>query len=248
MSTTDDNFRQELMAMSRPVLNRLNMANYTRNQRRLIDEERCRRRDMGPEPIPTSNHSVDQLLGRLSLNDPAVGGPQPPQANTSRNNGYSNSGSSGRPKRSPKKYYLFEKYHNRICQEVEGVTFQQSNRKGDAEKNTNLIGEFSCSNEACETQWDSGVIATVIRRYRQPSGQMGYNAQVYNQRCRACKSLGIMQLDEEIYVERVARRLKIWKGVYTPKRLHSIKLTKPHKSHLCEGCKAGICPETQDQE
>ncbi|KAK6541437.1 hypothetical protein TWF694_007248 [Orbilia ellipsospora] len=244
MSLADDNFRRELMAMSRPILNTLNMANYTRKQRRLIDEERCRRRNTGPEPTPTTNNSIDQLLQHLVLSDPVVSEPQPPPANINPNPGHSNRKTPGRAKGSPKKYHLFEKYHDRVCQEVDDVTFHPIDQDGIGRGDTSLCGAFVCSNNSCRKRWTSGLIHVEIRRYPNVAGKLSYNARVYNQRCKRCKKLGTMELDVEIYVERVARRIKMWRGEFIPDMDEKFKKsTGPHEAELCEGCKAGRCEQ-----
>jgi hypothetical protein len=52
----------------------------------------------------------------------------------------------------------------------------------------------------------------VIIQIRGYSGN-GYNAVVFNQRCRSCDWLGALTLDEKSYIDRVAYRLKKWAGV-----------------------------------
>jgi len=102
---------------------------------------------------------------------------------------------------------------------------------------TNIMGLFTCRNDRCRTNaWTSKRIAIHIRMYR---GRK-YNARVYNQRCRECNQIGKPRLTDS-YAERVAYRLKKWSGleVETPK--FAGKSKAPHRSELCEGCKAGHC-------
>lgn len=71
---------------------------------------------------------------------------------------------------------------------------------------------------------------------------MGYNATVYNQRCDACNGLGAINIDKEVYIERVAYRLKVWAGVPVERPFYDKdNKTPPHKMELCEGCKRGVC-------
>ncbi|KAM7194687.1 Zinc-binding domain containing protein [Naviculisporaceae sp. PSN 640] len=106
---------------------------------------------------------------------------------------------------------------------------------------TNVVGSFSCVNPSCGTgAWSSGLVATVIRRFVLPTG-MRYNATVYNQRCKTCHQLGAMNVDKEVYVERVAYRLKVWAGIPVERPFYEIKETPPHMEDLCEGCKRGVC-------
>ncbi|KAK6502485.1 hypothetical protein TWF506_003067 [Arthrobotrys conoides] len=162
-------------------------------------------------------------------------------ANGSRNSGSSDFRPSGRAKEPPKTWYLFEEYHDKIREKVQGVIFSSNIQDSDCEGERNLTGSFRCSNPSCKHVWFSGKIAAIIRKYNQRDSQLDYNVQVYNQRCKSCKSLGIMKLDEDVYVERVARLLKIWKGEDVPEVSHDFKQTDPHEDELCEGCKDGRC-------
>ncbi|TLS23569.1 uncharacterized protein PpBr36_06800 [Pyricularia pennisetigena] len=67
---------------------------------------------------------------------------------------------------------------------------------------TNISGQFRCSNRACFKVWGSGQVAIRIIAF----DDNRYNAIVYNQHCKKCNSLGIMKLDEARYVERVFGR------------------------------------------
>lgn len=72
-----------------------------------------------------------------------------------------------------------------------------------------------------------------------------YNARVYKQRCRRCGALGDLFVENGgPYAERVAYRIKKWCGVKMEAPTYIVKKTKrPHEKELCEGCKAGHCPE-----
>jgi hypothetical protein len=105
------------------------------------------------------------------------------------------------------------------------------------EHDTNIMGRFICHNRRCLTSgWSSKLIAITIRMY--PGAE--YNARVYHQRCRACNALSKPKLDES-YAERVAYRLKRWRGVQMEKLEYLGQSRAPHKSDLCEGCKHGHC-------
>ncbi|KAM7213104.1 Zinc-binding domain containing protein [Rhypophila decipiens] len=110
---------------------------------------------------------------------------------------------------------------------------------------TNIVAFFTCTNTPCAkgASWSSGKVAIVIRRFNLPTtGGLGYNATVYNQRCKSCNELGAMNIDKEVYVERVAYRLKVWAGVPVERRpFNGNKETPPHRKDLCEGCKRGVC-------
>lgn len=109
---------------------------------------------------------------------------------------------------------------------------------------TNIISKFTCINPSCSKQsWGSGRVAILMRQFDLDTDTVGYNATVYNQRCKGCRKLGVMAVDEGVYVERVAYRLKKWAGVAVDQPpYHGEKGTPPHEWELCEGCKRGVCP------
>lgn len=110
------------------------------------------------------------------------------------------------------------------------------------EKDTNIMGRFDCPSKACHSRgWSSKKIAITIRLYPEQK----YNARVYHQRCKYCKTIGKLILDRESYVERVAYRLKKWSGIEVQSPVFSGSSKGPHDNQLCEGCKAGHCSNTQ---
>ena len=97
------------------------------------------------------------------------------------------------------------------------------------------------NNNACSKDGSSSKkVAISIKGYP----RNGYNAVVFNQRCMACKCLGTLTLDYESYVDRVAYRLKKWAGVAMEQKYFAPKEGPPHESDLCEGCKRGVCQQT----
>ncbi|KIW12055.1 hypothetical protein PV08_09329 [Exophiala spinifera] len=116
-----------------------------------------------------------------------------------------------------------------------------SNQTPNREYSTHVMGRFECKNSACSSGgWASKKIAIVIKGF--PDN--GYNAEVYNQRCKFCDKLGTLILDKESYVERVAYRIKRWAGVEVEHPHYGPKKGLPHESAHCEGCKRGVCRET----
>jgi hypothetical protein len=108
------------------------------------------------------------------------------------------------------------------------------------EHSTFIMGIFRCYNSTCSTNaWKSGKVTILIRSYWDGS----YNAEVFKQRCEACNKLGTLKMDQQSYVTRVADRLLIWSGVAVELPNFGPKKSQPHKTHLCEGCKKGICRE-----
>ncbi|KAL2130338.1 hypothetical protein VTI74DRAFT_6589 [Chaetomium olivicolor] len=103
---------------------------------------------------------------------------------------------------------------------------------------THVMGRFECRDPKCSKhRWSSRKIGITIRRF--PGN--GYNAVVYKQRCKLCEKLGVLRLDENSYVERVAYRLKKWAGIRMDQpEFNGQKHGPPHESHLCEACKRGV--------
>ncbi|XHG02547.1 hypothetical protein AWENTII_005894 [Aspergillus wentii] len=107
------------------------------------------------------------------------------------------------------------------------------------DRDTNIMGRFICHNSACKSSgWSSKKIAITIRMY---PGQR-YNARVYHQRCKSCKSLSRPILDSS-YAERVTYWVKKWNGIEVERPTTFSESRGPHNSRLCEGCKAGHCSE-----
>jgi len=101
----------------------------------------------------------------------------------------------------------------------------------------NIMGRFRCRNPKCRSNgWPSMRIAITIRMYE---GER-YNARVYHQRCKMCNMLSKPTLDDS-YAERVAYRLKKWRGIEQELPPFSDKSRGPHEEEFCEGCKAGHC-------
>ncbi|KAK2035804.1 hypothetical protein LZ31DRAFT_435967, partial [Colletotrichum somersetense] len=111
------------------------------------------------------------------------------------------------------------------------------------EYSTNVMGKFKCDNPNCSnTLWTSKKMAIVIRGYQ----KNGYDAVVFNQRCKSCEELGSFTLDKRSYVERIAYRLKRWAGISTEQPFYAGKDGPPHQADLCEGCKRGYCQKRND--
>jgi hypothetical protein len=145
-------------------------------------------------------------------------------------------------------FFTFPELHQRIAEAVAPtITSTWFNPIIEAHFNTeyetNVMGNFTCENKRCrKSQWSSKVVAVWIKGYP----RSGYNAMVYNQRCKSCDRLGSLKLDEESYVERIAYRLKKWAGVTVEMRPFSGTSKGPHEIEHCEGCKAGHCSRALD--
>jgi len=107
------------------------------------------------------------------------------------------------------------------------------------EYKTNIMATFLCTNTSCKQRgWGSKKVAIRILGYRPGNG---YNAVVYNQRCKTCERLGSITIDKKSYIERVTYRLKRWAGVEVEKPVFVRKQGPEHERDLCEGCKRGVC-------
>ena len=140
---------------------------------------------------------------------------------------------------------LHQTIANEVLEDIGPVRFHDndSNAGSDKQWSTHVMGRFGCPNGLCGSGgWGSKKVAIRIRGY----GGDEYNAVVFNQRCRACHSLGKLTLDEDSYVERVAYWLRKWAGMVLEKPPHSGKKGPPHRSELCEGCKQGCCQDGTD--
>ncbi|KAF1362300.1 hypothetical protein EJ07DRAFT_106638 [Lizonia empirigonia] len=147
--------------------------------------------------------------------------------------------------------YMFPSLHqdvvSAVSDEIASPHFHVDDSESGVSKtySTHVMGTFVCNNSTCYNDgWVSKKVTILIRGY--PTN--GYNAVVFNQRCKSCNKLGTMKMDEESYVDRVAYRLKKWAGVQLARPYYGPKKGLPHKSELCEGCKKGVCEQTYSSE
>ncbi|KAK0658905.1 zinc-binding domain-containing protein [Cercophora samala] len=107
------------------------------------------------------------------------------------------------------------------------------------EYSTFVMANFTCQTPRCSKRgWRSGKVTILIRGYE----NNGYHATVFNQQCERCKKLGILELDQSSYIDRVLYRLKRWGGVSMEIRGSTDrKEVPPHKTDLCEGGERGYC-------
>jgi hypothetical protein len=160
-------------------------------------------------------------------------------------------GKSFKPKGERRTSFMFPSLHqnvvNAVPDRIVSTWFHEkdSDRDSNNKYETHIIGRFKCSNNACsERGWGSKMVAILIRGYP----RNGYNAVVFNQRCKSCNQLGTLTINEESYVDRVAYRVKKWAGVPMKQPSYAPSKGPPHESSLCEGCKRGVCRQTNDWE
>lgn len=142
---------------------------------------------------------------------------------------------------------MYPNLHDLVSQRLEAsglsVEFYSGNdlkTLSDRDYDTNVIGAFTCPKQSCPTKkWTSKKVAISIRMYDNKQ----YNAVVWHQRCKKCKSLGNLKLDADAYVDRVVYRLGKWLGLElaVPPFSSEGHMDRPHHKQLCEGCKNGHC-------
>jgi hypothetical protein len=145
----------------------------------------------------------------------------------------------------PKCSRMYSRYHEEVATAVAAhIAATPDFNSADTDKgirneySTYVMGTFRCYNSNCSTQlWGSGKVTILIRKYQGGS----YNAVVFMQRCEGCNRLGKLKMDKTSYIERVTYRLLKWAGVTPEPPSYRAKKTPPHKAHLCEGCKRGVC-------
>ncbi|KAK8065437.1 hypothetical protein PG997_012184 [Apiospora hydei] len=142
--------------------------------------------------------------------------------------------------------FMFPRLHkhvsNAVRDQIRQVIFQKKGRETQA-YDTFVMGRYVCNNSLCDNKaWTSKKVGVVIRRFADSGHGIGYNATVFNQRCKSCDTLGNFSLDVNSYVERVAYRLRVWAGVPQEEApFTSDEIGPPHEQDLCEGCKEGRC-------
>ena len=147
--------------------------------------------------------------------------------------------------------FMFPEHHEDVAKATSPlitcnwIQKKVSDRSAHREYTTYVMGKFRCMNTTCAKKgWSSKMIAITIRGY----AKNGYNAVIFNQRCKICHQLGTLFMDKTSYVDRVAYRLHRWAGVQVEQPYYASKKGLPHKRELCEGCKRGVCRQTNDWE
>ncbi|KAK5042944.1 hypothetical protein LTR84_012000 [Exophiala bonariae] len=154
------------------------------------------------------------------------------------------------PKQETRRSFVFPWLHKDVENAVSHSMTCTWVRRSDGDKSANreytshVMGKFECVETACSTDgWSGKKVAIRIRGYT----NNGYNAIVFNQRCRRCEQLGTFTLDKAAYIERIAYRVQKWAGVQEVEPpYYDEKKGPPHREDLCEGCKKGVCKQKDD--
>lgn len=153
-----------------------------------------------------------------------------------------------KPKSEQPKWSMYPSLHNNVSRHLQWANppFNFHNIDDDdgyiVKYDSHIMGKFRCYGRTCNSRrWSSAQIAITIRMYNDKR----YNARVYHQRCKKCKSPCEPELAENSYVERVVYRLKKWGGLRVRNRpfFRGQGNKRPHWRDLCEGCKAGRCKQ-----
>ncbi|KAL2785327.1 zinc-binding domain-containing protein [Aspergillus keveii] len=152
-------------------------------------------------------------------------------------------------RKAAKLWSLHPQLHNDVARLLDDEGLQLAFFDADDEgtniekRDTSIMGRFICRNSGCHSNgWSSKKITITIRMYP----QQRYNARLYHQRCKNCKAVGRLVLDHGCYAERVAYWLKKWNGIEVQRPDYSGQSRGPHDSELCEGCRAGHCPSSNE--
>ncbi|KAF3938654.1 hypothetical protein ABW19_dt0204912 [Dactylella cylindrospora] len=224
-------FQGHLQSMPTETLNRLDISQFPRAGRRLLNDERVRRsRGGAPIALPATVLSTANIP--IAIDNRNSSG----NSNTS---GRNNNNFTREASTKPASWSLQPQYHGAVAKQVPGARFHSKDEAGIREYPTFIMGYFACLNKKCKIPgWGSKKIKTIIHGFRNNE----YNARVYHQRCKSCNRIGNLELDEECYVSRIVYRLKKWRGdvsiVAPPYRGDS---KGPHRTDLCVACDLGIC-------
>ncbi|KAK8136006.1 hypothetical protein PG984_003946 [Apiospora sp. TS-2023a] len=149
--------------------------------------------------------------------------------------------------------FMFPWLHKRVVDavrdQIDQVAFHNKGQDSEAHENyeTYIMGKFTCNNDRCtKDAWSSKKVTIIIRRFADGGQGLGYNASVFNQRCKSCNTLGTFSINQNSYVERVAYRLRSWAGVEQERAPYNhTETSRPHREDLCEGCRKGHCQKSR---
>ncbi|KAK7967656.1 uncharacterized protein PG986_001933 [Apiospora aurea] len=97
--------------------------------------------------------------------------------------------------------WLHKRVFSAVREQISPLVFHNKGQQSD-EYETYVMGKFVCNNTSCEkSAWTSKKVGVVIRRFEDEGRGMGYNATIFNQRCKSCNALGTLSLDQKSYVE-----------------------------------------------
>ncbi|KAF9900905.1 hypothetical protein EC991_006737 [Linnemannia zychae] len=219
-------FYSNLLKFDTKALNALNIKDYEKWERRVIDAERKRRKSSG-DTVPSGAEK-----GRILSIGEGKAGDSPVTIKIQ--------------KPIPASWSLYPE----LSENVDGhlkkpFTFYSADIASLAlkEYDTFVSGVFLCVGRCSNRSWSSGKIAISIRMYDRDR----YNARIHHQRCRDCNALSRPTLDADTYAERVSYRLNKWSGFEIVLPSYTLKPTPPHDCANCEACRIGRCHHDKDE-
>ncbi|KAG0308157.1 hypothetical protein BGZ98_008814 [Dissophora globulifera] len=270
-----DDFVLTVRRMTSKALTGLKMSEYSRVERRIINDELVRRsleRKANKSLINSENHSLVQskslspaeVSNQSSLPSTGQAIPKGAGQNMPKNKNQSslkskkqNSAKSNKknppknksqaPMESSSSLYpeLIECVDERLLTPFTFYIEENDGRHAIKEYDTYVSGKFKCSTGCARARWFSGKIAISIRMY----SHNRYNALIRHQRCRSCEGLSRPTLDSDTYGQRVSYRLNKWSGhKMEPPKFRPGRMMPPHDCNNCEGCDLGRCPHDLEDE
>ncbi|KAF9361032.1 hypothetical protein BGX26_006354 [Mortierella sp. AD094] len=222
-------FYDELLDMETADLNMLQIGDYPKWARRVLNAERCRRKENGGSADRPSKKVKNRII---SL---GIG------SSDSSNN------PSFRRSRKPAEIeeidgaYLHESIATEASYDLAYDDSLEDSMKFVRYGERSVVGNFTCNycRPGNPRGWVSGVISTELWLYtRSPSR---YRTLIHSQKCKRCNHYAEPEVDFDNYVRKVVSAFDLWKGLRVAEEPEYRKPTAPHDSERCHGCEIGVC-------
>lgn len=213
-------FYDTLAAMETADLKKLEIATYPKWARRVMDAERCRRKEQGGADTTPSSKDRIRII--------TLGTPKPQGQNKKKG------------KKKKRDEVDGEYLHEAVAAEAPfQLVYDASLSKNRHRSVRDMAGTFTCTHCKKPHAWDSSVIATQVwfdeHRDR-------YCTLLNCQKCKRCNQYAKLEINEEKYVDRLLNAITLWKGLRERRMNPDVpKKTGPHDSTRCRGCEKGIC-------
>ncbi|KAF9102968.1 hypothetical protein BGX27_010793 [Mortierella sp. AM989] len=230
-------FYDDLLDMDTPEMNMLRIDSFPKWARRVLNEERCRRKEHGGAVVQPSKKVKKRIISLGA-------GPA-----TSSNNRSSRKKRNQDPEQEVKEFDGFY-LHKWLTAEAEydlkydkSLTQVKSVKYGER----SIIGQFTCTK--CRPNkrggWKSGIISTELWL---STSDNRYRTQLNAQQCRGCESYAVPEVDVDNYTRKVISAFDLWKGLRYAEARTEYKRTAPHDTKRCYGCKKKVCSRWNDPE
>ncbi|KAK3826157.1 MAG: zinc-binding domain-containing protein [Benniella sp.] len=216
------NFYDSLVGMGAGDLNMLLIGAYPKWARKVLNEERCRRKNQGGTDTAPSSQERKRII--------ALGTPK--------SQGQSNK--KGKKKKAAQDELDGEYLHSAVSAEASfNLVYNANLQRGEEQRATlPMVGTFACTH--CSSKgWHSGNVATQVWFEKSTDR---YRTLINCQKCKKCNQYAEPVMDVHIYVERLLSKFYLWKGLRDPIiPPDDDKSTGPHDSERCRGCEKGVC-------